>query len=84
MARKKLSGNIVKSTLNKHLPKHNNVNYDEIALTLLNEMFEVDKMNDISNILELSNEDKNSINFIINNILSKSNDFKRRRLTTGL
>lgn len=39
-------------------------------------MFEVDKMNDISNILELSNEDKNSINFIINNILGKSNDFK--------
>ena len=29
-----------------------------------------------SNILELSNEDKNSINFIINNILGKSNDFK--------
>ncbi|MCX0416853.1 DNA sulfur modification protein DndD [Clostridium perfringens] len=73
---KKLSGNIIESTLNKHLPKHNNVNYDEIALTLLNEMFEVDKMNDISNILELSNEDKNSINFIINNILGKSNDFK--------
>ncbi|HBI7102214.1 TPA: DNA sulfur modification protein DndD, partial [Clostridium perfringens] len=68
--------NIIKSTLKKHLPKHNNINYDEIALTLLNEMFEVDKMNDISNILELSNEDKNSINFIINNILGKSNDFK--------
>ncbi|WP_300262331.1 DNA sulfur modification protein DndD [Clostridium sp.] len=73
---KKLSGNIIKSTLNKHLPKHNNVNYDEIALTLLNEMFEIDKMNDISNILELSNEDKSLINIIINNVLGKSNDLK--------
>ncbi|ELC8441091.1 DNA sulfur modification protein DndD [Clostridium perfringens] len=73
---KKLSGNVIESTLNKHLPKSNNVNYDEIALTLLNEMFEVDKMHDISNILELSNEDKNSINFTINNTLSKGKDLK--------
>lgn len=72
----KLSGDVIESTLNKHLSKDNNLNYDEIALTLLNEMFEVDKMNDISNILELSNEDKNSINFTINNTLSKSKDLK--------
>lgn len=73
---KKLSGNIIESTLNKHLPKHNSINYDEIAITLLKEMFEIEKMKDISNILELSNEDKNSINFTINNILSKSKDLK--------
>lgn len=73
---KKLSGNIIESTLNKHLPKHNNINYDEIALTILNEMFEVDKINDISNILELSKEDKNSVNFIINSILDKDNALK--------
>lgn len=74
--REKLSGNVIESTLIKHLPKNNNINYDEIALTLLNEMFEVDKMNDMYNILELSNEDKNSINFTINNVLSKSKELK--------
>lgn len=73
---KKLSSSIIESTLNKYLSGYNNINYDEIAITLINEMFEVTKIKDISNILELSNENKNSINFITNKILNNNKDLK--------
>lgn len=72
----KLSGDIVERSLTKHIPKNYNINYDEIALTILNEMFDISKINNVSNILELSKEDKDSINFTINSILSKNNDLK--------
>lgn len=73
----KLSGDIIKATLTKHLPISNdNINFDEIALTLLDEMFETDKVSKIDNILELSIEDKNNINFVINTVLSKHSNLK--------
>lgn len=69
----KLSGRILKKTLSDYhmsSAKSNHV-YDDIAATLLSNMFDTKKLQNVSNILELSREEKNSINFIISNILSK-------------
>jgi len=69
----KLSGRILKKTLSAHhmsSTKSDHV-YDDVAATLLSNMFDTKKLQNVSNILELSREEKNSINFIIGNILSK-------------
>lgn len=72
----KLSGDVVKNTLTKHLSSPSKMDYEEIALTLLDEMFKFDKIDSVENILELSIEDKNSINHLINSILTKDKEFK--------
>lgn len=83
----RLSGDIVKTSFLQHnitSNKHDDI-YDEIATTLLSNMFNVEEIKNVSNILELSTEDKSSINFTIDNILSKKpiiekdiiNKFKR-------
>ena len=77
---KKLSGEIVKNTLTKHNLSASNTSYEEIAVSLLSEMFNVNELKNVSSILELSTEEKNSINFIINNILTKQNILKTRIL----
>lgn len=77
---KKLSGEIVKNTLIKHNLSASNTSYEEIAVGLLSEMFNVNELKNVSSILELSTEEKNSINFIINNILTKQNILKTRIL----
>lgn len=76
----KLSSKVLESTLEKYVSKDNMLNYEEIALTLLEEMFEVDKIKNISNILELSKEDKNSVNILIDNILYKNDSLKNNIL----
>ena len=77
---KKLSGEIVKNTLTKHNLSASNTSYEEIAVSLLSEMFNVNELKNVSSILELSTEEKNSINFIINNVLTKQNILKTRIL----
>lgn len=77
---KKLSGEIVKNTLIKHNLSASNTSYEEIAVSLLSEMFNVNELKNVSSILELSTEEKSSINFIINNILTKQNILKTRIL----
>lgn len=77
---KKLSGEIIKNTLTKHNLSASNTSYEEIAVSLLSEMFNVNELKNVSSILELSTEEKNSINFIINNVLTKQNILKTRIL----
>ena len=69
----KLSGRIVKqSLLDHHLANtKSDTVYNEVATTLLSKMFDTKKIGNVSDILALSLEEKNSINFVINNILSK-------------
>ncbi|MDU1412561.1 MAG: DNA sulfur modification protein DndD [Clostridium sp.] len=71
---KKLSGNVVKTTISKHLPQEiNNIDFNEIAIDLLNNMFDKNEITNVSNILELSIEQKNSVTHTIDNILNKKN-----------
>jgi len=74
---KKLSGDIVKNALNTHLPQNiNTINYDEIAVDLLNTMFNKNELKEIDNILELSAEQKNIVNHTIDNILRNQENLK--------
>ncbi len=68
----KLSGEVLKESLSAHniKPADSNKIYDELAYTLLSNMFDKKIIENIDPILELSNEDKNLINFTIDNILS--------------
>lgn len=72
--KEKLSGKIVESALSKHLNKKINPNtYDEIAVDILNNMFNTSELKNVANILELSSEQKTNISHIIDNILTKRN-----------
>lgn len=74
---KKLSGDVVKNALNTRLPQNlNNINYDEIAVDLLNTMFNKNELEEIDNILELSSEQKNTVNHTIDNILGNQEKLK--------
>lgn len=74
----KLSGRIIKQSLSKHHLAHSKSDdiYNEVAVTLLANMFDAKDLENVSSILELSSEQKNSINFIIDNILSKERLYK--------
>ncbi|MBE6050177.1 MAG: DNA sulfur modification protein DndD [Clostridium sp.] len=73
--KEKLSGNVIKNSLNNHIKENINAEVcNEIALDLLNNMFNVNKLNKVEPILQLSSEQKSSINHLINKILTnKSN-----------
>lgn len=74
----KLSGEVVKNSLLKHelaSSKADNI-FNEVAATILSNMFDTTKLEKVSNILQLSLEQKNSILFIINDILSKESFYK--------
>lgn len=72
--KEKLSGDIVKNALIKHLDNNLNKNkYAEIAVDLLNNMFNTSELKNVANILELSSEQKTIINHTIDNILMKRN-----------
>lgn len=69
--KEKLSGDIVKNSLRSHLKQNINSDIcDEIALDLLNNMFNIDDLNNVKPILQLSAEQKSSINHLINRIIS--------------
>ncbi|ADK14524.1 DNA sulfur modification protein DndD [Clostridium ljungdahlii] len=75
----KLSADIVKNVLSNHL--HNKINedtYTEIAVDLLNNMFNTSELKNVATILELSYEQKNTINHTIDNILTSKNDLAKR------
>lgn len=75
---KKLSGNVIKDAFIKHLPaKVDSINFNEVAVDLLNNMFNSNEMNNIDNILELSIEQKNTINHIIDNILNNQTSLSK-------
>lgn len=74
----KLSGKIIKQSLSKHHIAHNKSDdiYTEVAVTILDTLFNTKELNNVPSILELSPEQKSSINFIIDNILSKEKLYK--------
>ena len=63
----RLSSDILKKSLEKYTILNDKI-YDEIASDLLNNMFNTNDLKNIVNILELSNDEKNSLSFTINNI----------------
>ncbi len=76
--KEKLSGDIVKNALSKHLNnKMNQDTYAEIAVDLLNTMFNKSELNNVSSILKLSGEQKTAINHTIDNILSPKNNLAK-------
>ncbi|WP_461615239.1 DNA sulfur modification protein DndD [Clostridium sp. Marseille-QA1073] len=74
----KLSGTIIKQSLSKYHLNHDESDniYDEVATTILSNMFDTKELENVLSILQLSPEQKNSINFTINNVLSKENLYK--------
>ncbi|KEI78913.1 DNA sulfur modification protein DndD [Clostridium botulinum] len=76
----KLSGKIIKQSLYKHNLSNNKSDYiyNEVAVTILSSMFNTKELEDVSPILQLSPEQKNSVNFTINSILSKENLYKSK------
>lgn len=70
----KLSGDVVMKAFKKNNIENNAVNFDEIALTIIDNMFNTSHLECVSNILELSNEERNSISFTLNNILTKKTE----------
>lgn len=74
--KEKISGKIIENTLNKHLKKDTIVSsYDEIAFDLLDTMFNTSEINNVTTMLELSKEQKATINHTINNILLNKDTF---------
>lgn len=80
--KEKLSGTIVKKSLNSAKLKYKPSNriLDEIAAALLQNMFDTQDLDNVSNILALSTEQKNNILFIINNILNKQHSISNSLL----
>ena len=75
--KQKLSAEIIKKSLTTHIKEHlNDSSYNEIAIDLLNTMFDSERIEDTKNILELSMEHKKIILNTIDNILSNSNDLR--------
>ncbi|ENK0837960.1 DNA sulfur modification protein DndD [Clostridium botulinum] len=76
----KLSGKIIKQSLYKHNLTNNKSDYiyNEVAVTILSNMFNTKELEEVSSILQLSTEQKNSINFTIDSILSKENLYKSK------
>lgn len=74
----KLSGKIIRQSLAKHhLVKNTSEHlYDEVAATIISNMFNTKDLDGTANILDLSPEQKNSILFTIDTVLSKENQYK--------
>ncbi|WP_294353787.1 DNA sulfur modification protein DndD [uncultured Clostridium sp.] len=76
--KEKLSGNIIKNSLNNHIKEDINAYVcNEIALDLLNNMFNVNELDKVESILQLSNEQKSSINHLINKILTNKGNLTK-------
>ncbi|WP_099335652.1 DNA sulfur modification protein DndD [Clostridium cadaveris] len=77
--KEKLSGTIVKKSLNSAKLKYKPSNkvHDEVAAALLQNMFDTQSLDNVANILSLSSEQKNNIIFIINNILNKQSSLSK-------
>lgn len=76
----KLSGTIIKQSLSKHSITDSKPDYiyDEVATTILSNMFDTKEIENVSSVLRLSPEQKNSIIFTIDNILSKEHSLKKQ------
>lgn len=80
----KLSGSVIKKSLSQNNLDFGNSNilYDEIASTILSNIFNIESLKEVSCILQLSPEQKNLVTFIIDDILSKENQYKSKILNS--
>lgn len=74
----KLSGEVIKKSFNT-LPSLNSTkaNFDEVAVTILNNMFDVKNLENIYQVLLLSDDQKINVLSIISSILSKESQHKQ-------
>lgn len=74
----KLSGEIIKKSFNS-IPNLNNssADFDEIAVTILNNMFDVNELQNISEILLLSDDQKINVLSTITSIIANNETYKR-------
>ncbi|MBM6861558.1 DNA sulfur modification protein DndD, partial [Clostridium saudiense] len=74
----KLSGEVIKKSFNT-LPSLNSTkaNFDEVAVTILNNMFDVKNLENIDQVLLLSDDQKINVLSIISSILSKESQHKQ-------
>ncbi len=74
----KLSGEIIKKSFNS-IPTLNNssADFDEIAVTILNNMFDVNELQNISEILLLSDDQKINVLSTITSIIANNETYKR-------
>lgn len=78
----RLSPNVIKNSLqNYNFNNDNNEIYNEIAATMLSNMFDLNRINNIDNILQLSSEEKNKVLSIINDILINESSYRNDILT---
>lgn len=75
--KEKLSGDVVKKSLPISYSSNSEAtDFDKIAVTILNNMFIDEELENVENILQLSNDQKGTIEFTINNILNKQHKLK--------
>lgn len=73
--KEKLSGEVVMKSIGKNYYSYINIDEcDKIATSILENMFNVQNLTKIKPILQLSENEKNSINHLINKILTNKND----------
>lgn len=76
--KEKLSANIIKKSLKSHIKENlDDDSYKEIAVDLLNTMFDSESIANTQNILELSVEHKKTILNTIDNILGNCNELRK-------
>lgn len=73
----KLTGTIIKESITNYIEINENDNiFNDIANSVVEKMFDISKIKNTANILELSAEDKNNVIFKINSILDNQNNLK--------
>lgn len=74
----KLSGDVIKKSFNS-IPNLNSTtaNFNEVAVTILNNMFDTEELKNINEVLLLSDDQKVDILSIISTILSKESQHKK-------
>ena len=78
----KLSGEVIKKSFNS-IPTLNNssANFNEVAVTILNNMFDVKEIENINEILLLSDDQKINVLSIITSIISNNETYKKSLIT---
>lgn len=73
----KLTGDLIKKSIANYIELNENDNvFNNIANSIICNMFDITKIENTTSILELSSEDKNNVIFKINNILDKKDNLK--------
>lgn len=73
----KLTGDLIRESITNYIELNENDNvFNNIANSIICNMFDIEKIENTTSILELSSEDKNNVIFKINSILDKENNLK--------